>query len=109
MSKPNMDKIEFHATVAVDRGEIAQSKGDVLMWRKDKQAMDLGKLIADTKGWKMNPAANLVICHLDLYVFTKIELWDFIDYRIKQKLIEMAGRDHEKDIKDRLLMLSERV
>lgn len=109
MNKPDLNKIEFHAHVAVDREQIKQAKFDILKAKKDRQAEEFGRLIADTKGWKMEPEGPLAVCRLDVFVLTRNELRDWMDYHTKQKLIEMSNRETEQDIADRLILLSERV
>jgi hypothetical protein len=92
MSKPSADKIEFHANVAIDREQIKQAKFNIINAKQDTQARELGLLIARTKGWKTHPAGDLHISELDLYVFTRNELKDYVDACIKEKLIIFSER-----------------
>lgn len=102
-------EIRFGATVAVDKEQIKQSKTNILAHRKEEVAQTLGPKIAKAKGWNMRPEGNTVICEMSLYVFTPNELRLFLDAKMKQKLIDMSQREAEKDISDRLVLLSERV
>jgi hypothetical protein len=102
-------EIKFGATFAVDKFQVKQSKGDVIEYSKSKAARALGEEIAKAKGFKMYPEDDMVRGEILVYAFTVNELRDFIEAKLKQKLINMSQRDTEKDIAERLLMLSERV
>lgn len=91
MSKPDQNKIEFHAVVVTDREQIEQAKFNILNHRQDNQARELGLLIAQTKGWKSKPTGDTYTSHLDLYVFTRNELHDYMDSVFKEKLLHMAN------------------
>jgi hypothetical protein len=92
MSKPDPKQIEFHATVGIHRDQIADAKFNIINAKQDAQAQELGLLIAHTKGWKTEPMNEMHVSSLDLYVFTKMELKDYVDACIKQKLIDFSER-----------------
>ena len=98
MSKPSQDKIEFHAVVAIDREEMKRSKVNIINYKQEAQASDLGRLIAKTKGWISHAEGSMFVSKLDLYVFTRNELQDYIDAVFKAKLQHMA--DTEKHLSD---------
>jgi hypothetical protein len=110
VSKPDQNKIEFHAVVAIDRDEIKMSKGDVIAWRQDAKASDLGRLIAKTKGWRTAPEGPMHNSYLDLYVFTWGEHRDYMDAAFKAKLQHMAATEKylSDEQREALMIQSER-
>lgn len=87
-----LTEIEFGCTASVTKEEIKTHKADILAYRREKQAADLGVLIAKEKGWQMKRQGDIAISTLILYVFTPNELRDFIDAKLKKKLIELSER-----------------
>jgi hypothetical protein len=92
MSKPDMKKIEFHATVGIHRDQIKSAKFNIINAEQDHRAREMGILIAQTKGWKTEPVDDMHVSRLDLYVFTPTELKDYVDACLKQKLIDFSER-----------------
>jgi hypothetical protein len=87
-----LTEIKFGVSFAVTTQDIALAKFDVLARQKEKFARDLGVKIMQAKGWKMRPGGELAICEQTLYVFTPNELRDYVDAKLKQKLIDFSER-----------------
>lgn len=86
-----MNKIEFHATIGIDRKQIVDSKTNIIDLRQHQQAQELGVLIAKTKGWETLPIDDMHVSRLDLYIFTREELVDFINERLKLSTFSEAN------------------
>lgn len=86
-------EIVFSATVAVPKEDIVLSSGDIMRWKKDKLACDLGVKIADEKGWTEYEDGAMMFADIRLYVFTPAELMDFMHAKFKKKLQEMAANE----------------
>ena len=86
-------EIVFSATVAVDKEQAEQSNMDIVRYKKDSIARDLGMKIADEKGWIDYEENGSIRADLRLYVFTPAELRDFCDMKFKAKLLEMAANE----------------
>lgn len=103
-------EIQFGCTAAVSRDEIKQSKVDPIKIKRERMGAELGVKIAQAKEWHMRPEGELAISELSLYVFTPNELHDFLEARMKEKLISMALRETTTpELKEQLLTLSERI
>lgn len=103
-------EIIFSATVAVDKQAAEQSKMDMLRYKQDSIARDLGMKIADEKGWTDFEENGMIKSEIRLYVFTPAELRDFCDVKFKARLLEMAANedyltDHQREA---LVIQSER-
>lgn len=64
------------------------------------------------KGWRSAEIDGeyMVVASQSLYVFTRNELVDFTEAKMKDKLIEMSERENTpEDVRKWLLILSERV
>lgn len=104
-------EIVFAATVAVPKEQIEQAKTHNLMdYKKDRMAQDLGLKIADEKGWLDREDGDMAIAEMRLYVFTPAELMDYCHAKFKAKLQQMAATeeylsDHQREA---LMIQSER-
>lgn len=105
-------EIKFGATIAIPTEHIKQAKThELLQYKKDSVARDLGMKIADEKGWvDEHESGDLTIAEMRLYVFTPAELMDFMDAKFKAKLRHMAATeeyltDREREV---LMIQSER-
>ena len=89
-------EIEFHITVAVSKVEMQESKDmKVIDYKKERQAAEFGMLIMKEKGWKqVEPDQDGIgiIASQRLFIFTPNELKDYIDTKLKQKLIDFSER-----------------
>lgn len=85
-------EIKFGAASAVNKEQIQQSKMDIIKYKQTQAAHDLGEKICDVKGWKMRPEGDLCISEINLYVFTPLELKNYIEAKIKSHLLLMAER-----------------
>lgn len=103
-------EIVFGATVAEPLHIIEEVKHDIMRFRKDKIAQDLGIKIAEEKGWTEFVRDDMQFAELRLYVFTPTELMDFMHAKFKAKLQKMAVEedyltDHQREA---LIIQSER-
>lgn len=89
-------EIEFHINVSVSKIEMQESKDmRVVEYKKERQAADFGVLIMKEKGWRqIEPDQDGVgiIASQRLFIFTPNELRDYIDAKLKQKLIDFSER-----------------
>jgi hypothetical protein len=87
-------EIIFSATVAVDKERADQAiLKEMLKYKKERIAQDLGMKIAEEKGWEDYEEDGLLKADIRLYVFTPRELKDFIDLKFQKKLMEMDIMD----------------
>lgn len=104
-------EIEYGATVAVEKERIDLSNGELMKWKKEKVAADLGRKIAEDKGWQdEHESGGLVMAEMRLYVFTPAELMTYMDAKFKARLQHMAATegyltDHQREA---LMIQSER-
>lgn len=104
-------EIVFGATVAVPKEQIELAKThNLLDYKQDAMARDLGLKIMEEKGWLTREEGDLVISDIRLYVFTPAELMDFCHAKFKAKLQQMAATeeyltDHQREA---LIIQSER-
>lgn len=103
-------EIVFGATVSVTREEAELSKMDIMRYKKDKMACDLGVKIMEEKGWTDYEDHGMFIADVRLYVFTPAELMDFMSAKFKKKLQEMAANEEylTEHQREALLIQSER-
>lgn len=103
-------EVVFGATVAESKDNIDLSKGDLLQWRKDRTAQDLGMKISEEKGWYDHDEGDMVISNIRLYVFTPVELGLFMDAKFKKRLREMAINEEylTDEQREALMIQSER-
>lgn len=103
-------EIVFGATVAVSKEEAELSKMDIMRYKKDKTACDLGVKIMDEKGWTDYEDNGMVMADVRLYVFTPAELMDFMHAKFKKKLQQMAATEEylTQHQRDALMIQSER-
>lgn len=102
--------IKFGATSTVTKTQIAESKFDILGRQRERAAEDLGREIAKVKGWQMCPEGDLAISELRLYVFAPNELRDFLDAKLKKRMLELAQEDYVDDKTRQVVkMMSERI
>lgn len=71
-------EILFGASVAESKENIDFSKGDLLEWKEDKMARELGMKICQEKGWFRHEEDEIVISNIRLYVFTPEELRKYV-------------------------------
>lgn len=103
-------EIVFGATVAVTKNEMQMSKHDIMYYKKDKMACDLGVKIMQEKGWSHYEDNGLFVAETRLYVFTPAELMDFMHAKFKKKLQEMAKNEEylTESQREALMIQSER-
>lgn len=105
--------IEFTCQFSYRKEMLESSNIDFIQCKRDRALQDFGMLVGKYKKpwWKedFNSSINVYTQTFRMFVFSPNELTDYVEAKIKQKLQEMASRDTEKDIAERLMMLSERA
>jgi hypothetical protein len=110
MSKPDPNQVEFHAHIAIDREELQMSKDlKLIQHKQERMAEEFGRLIARTKGWKTSPEGPYHTSTLDLYIFTRNELYDYTEAAFKERLLKMADTELlDTKTRETLRVLAER-
>lgn len=99
-------EVKFGATIATDKEQIKLAKThDFLQYQKDKMAADLGRKIAEEKGWYDHPMGDMVVSDIRLYVFTPNELTDYMDAVFKSKLRHMAATEEYLTDEQRMALM----
>lgn len=103
-------EIKFGATSFCTKEEVEHYRGEIKIWRRYRIAEELGRKIAEAKGWTEREDSMGNISSINLYVFTASELKDFMDAKFKAKLRHMAQSeeyltDHQREA---LIIQSER-
>lgn len=87
-------EIVFSAAIAVPKEEVELGRNhDLMRYKKEKMACDLGVKIVNEKGWTDYEDNGMVMTDIRLYVFTPAELMDFMHAKFKKKLQEMAANE----------------
>jgi hypothetical protein len=76
-----MDDTKFTITAATPRHIADSSGGDAVGFQQNKQAYSLGMNIAKKKGWKIKERDGIIVSTLEIYVFTRDELKEFLKDR----------------------------
>lgn len=104
-------EVMFSATVAVPNEEIARAKThDLMGYKKDSVARDLGIKIAHEKHWHEQDEDHMKIATMRLYVFTPVELRIYMEAEFKDKLQRMAFTEQylSPEQREALMIQSER-
>lgn len=87
-------EIAFGAGVCVTKQLVDEAKThDFVDYKKEGAARDLGMKIAEEKGWDVREDGDLIFMDMRLYVFTPMELKDYMDAKFKAKLRHMAATE----------------
>ena len=104
--------IRYGATVAFSKEELEHSNFEIIPYKLERQAADLGVFILNKKGWiqEEHPDMEITEYRRNLYVFTPNELRDYMDAKFKERLQNMAAKENwlNEDQRHALMVQSER-
>lgn len=103
---------KFSCTFAIPLEEIKYHKDDIIEWKKDRAALDLGRKISEVKDcWRMRYdwMPDMLVGEMQINIFTNNELSDFVEAKFKARLRKMSTDDHwTPEQREALLIASER-